>query len=49
MVGPEVDLIYPKPSLETMYLQSMQFIDPSEAGYQVYPGFELQVPKLDES
>ncbi|MCH9005614.1 MAG: multicopper oxidase domain-containing protein [Proteobacteria bacterium] len=46
MSGAEVDTIYPKPSLETMYFQNMTFIDPNEAGYQVYPGFELKVPKM---
>ena len=49
MSGAEVDAIYPKPSLETMYVQNMSFIDPNEAGYQVYPGFELQVPTADET
>jgi hypothetical protein len=48
MPGKDVDAIYPKPSLELMYTQNMSFIDPSEVGYQVYPGFELQVPTLDD-
>jgi hypothetical protein len=48
MSATEVDTIYPKPSLELMYRQNMSFIDPGEIGYQVYPGFELQVPKLDD-
>lgn len=48
MSGAEVDAIYPKPSLETMYLQNMTFIDPNEKGYQVFPGFELEVPSLDD-
>jgi FtsP/CotA-like multicopper oxidase with cupredoxin domain len=47
MPASEVDAIYPKPSRETMYKQSLAFIDPSEVGYQVYPGFELKVPKPD--
>jgi hypothetical protein len=44
MSSAEVDAIYPKPSREIMYQQNMTFIDPNEAGYQVYPGFELPVP-----
>lgn len=47
MSGAEVDAIYPKPSLELMYLQNLAFIDPSELGYQEYPGFELEIPSLD--
>ena len=31
-----------------MYLQNMTFIDPNEKGYQVFPGFELEVPSLDD-
>lgn len=49
MSGPEVDAIYPKPSLEIMYRQNLSFIDPNEVGYQVYPGFELKIPKLDDA
>jgi hypothetical protein len=48
MTATEVDAIYPKPSLELMYRQNMSFIDPGDIGYQVYPGFELQVPTLDD-
>jgi len=44
MSGPEVDAIYPPPSLELMYRQSMSFVDPSPHTGQVYPGFELEVP-----
>jgi FtsP/CotA-like multicopper oxidase with cupredoxin domain len=48
MSGREVDAIYPKPSLEIMYLQNMSFIDPNEIGYQEFPGFDLEVPKLED-
>jgi hypothetical protein len=48
MPAKDVDAIYPKPSLELMYTQNMSFIDPSDLGYQVYPGFDLQVPRLDD-
>jgi len=47
MRGAEVDAIYPKPSLELMYRQNLGFIDPNEASYFVYPGFEIEVPTLD--
>jgi FtsP/CotA-like multicopper oxidase with cupredoxin domain len=47
MPGKEVDAIYPKPSLDLMYRQNLSFIDPNEIGYQVYPGFELEIPKLE--
>lgn len=48
MSAEEVDKIYPKPSRGIMYTQNLSFIDPNEIGYQVYPGFELQVPKLED-
>ena len=48
MQASTVDAIYPKPSRETMYRQNMSFIDPGEIGYQVYPGFELDIPKLED-
>ena len=48
MSGAEVDAIYPKPSRELMYRQNMSFVDPSRLGHQVYPGFELKIPKLDD-
>lgn len=49
MPATEVDAIYPKPSIELMYRQNLSFIDPGEIGYQVYPGFELKIPKLDDT
>jgi FtsP/CotA-like multicopper oxidase with cupredoxin domain len=42
----EVDAIYPPPSREIMYRQNLSFVDPNEIGYQVYPGFDLEVPRL---
>ncbi len=48
MTGAEVDAIYPPPSLDVMYGQTMRFVDPNEIGRQVYPGFDLGVPKLTE-
>ncbi|MFT5139524.1 MAG: FtsP/CotA-like multicopper oxidase with cupredoxin domain [Lysobacterales bacterium] len=49
MSGKEVDAIYPKPSLELMYRQNLSFIDPTKLGYQEYPGFELEIPKISDS
>ena len=46
MPAAEVDAIYPRPSLETMYMQNVRFIDPNEIGYQVYPNFEIEIPDL---
>ena len=48
MPAHEVDAIYPRPSRELMYRQNMSFIDPNEIGYQVYPGFDLEIPQFDE-
>jgi FtsP/CotA-like multicopper oxidase with cupredoxin domain len=49
MPAADVDAIYPRPSLETMYLQNVRFIDPNEIGYQVYPNFEFEVPDLSRA
>ncbi len=49
MDASEVDAIYPKPSLELMYRQNLSFVDPGHLGYQDYPGFDLEIPKLEES
>jgi len=48
MSGKQVDAIYPKPSLELMYTQNLSFIDPTDLGYQEYPGIELEIPRLDD-
>ncbi|MEE8148086.1 MAG: multicopper oxidase domain-containing protein [Longimicrobiales bacterium] len=48
MEASAVDEIYPRPSRELMYEQTMSFIDPNEIGYQVYPGFDCEVPELDD-
>lgn len=48
MSGKQVDAIYPKPSLELMYTQNLSFIDPTDLGYQEYPGFELEIPTLKD-
>lgn len=43
-----VSAIYPKPTPEIMYRQNLSFVDPNEVGYQVYPGFELDLPRLEQ-
>jgi FtsP/CotA-like multicopper oxidase with cupredoxin domain len=49
MSGAEVDAIYPKPTLEIMYRQNIKFVDPSDVGGYEFPGFEFEVPRLDEA
>jgi FtsP/CotA-like multicopper oxidase with cupredoxin domain len=48
MSGSQVDAIYPKPSRELMYKQTLSFIDPSPIGGYEFPGFELEIPKLKD-
>jgi len=48
MSGNAVDAIYPKPSLEVMYRQNIRFIDPSPTTGQVYPGFDVDPPVLED-
>lgn len=43
----DVSAIYPAPSLDVMYLQNLRFIDPSPHPGQVFPGFDVIVPKLE--
>ena len=47
MPADEVNAIYPPPSLELMYRQSMSFVDSSPELGQVFPGFPLDVPTLE--
>jgi hypothetical protein len=49
MSGRQVDAVYPRPSLELMYRQNLSFIDPSPVGGYEFPGFELEVPRLEDS
>ena len=48
MSGPAVDAIYPPPSLDVMYRQNLSFVDANRFGRQEYPGFPLEVPRLEE-
>jgi hypothetical protein len=47
MPSADVDQIYPRPSRELMYEQTMSFVDPNELGGQEYPGFPFEAPRLD--
>ena len=44
----EVSAIYPEPSRELMYLQSLTFQDGNPELGQEFPGFPLDVPTLVE-
>ncbi|MDX1495040.1 MAG: multicopper oxidase domain-containing protein, partial [Longimicrobiales bacterium] len=48
MSGDEVSRIYPPPSAEVRYRQNLGFVDANELGGQTYPGFDLEVPTLQE-
>ena len=43
----EVNAIYPPPSIELMYRQSMSFVDSSPELGQVFPGFPLEIPAIE--
>jgi FtsP/CotA-like multicopper oxidase with cupredoxin domain len=43
----DVNAIYPPPSRELMYRQSMSFVDSSPELGQVFPGFPLAVPTVE--
>jgi hypothetical protein len=43
----DVNAIYPPPSREQMYRQSLSFVDSSPELGQVFPGFPLEVPALE--
>jgi hypothetical protein len=42
----DVTSIYPRPSRELMYRQSLCFVDPHPTLGQVFPGFDLEIPRL---
>ncbi len=48
MASSEVDHLYPRPSRELMYLQNLTFVDGNEDTGQVYPGFDLEVPEMED-
>ncbi len=43
----QVNEVYPRPSLEESYLQSISFVDPNPATGQTFPGFKVEPPVLD--
>lgn len=47
MPAPEVDAIYPRPSLELCYRHNLCFEDLTPSGY-VFPGFDFEVPAPDD-
>jgi len=48
MTEEQVNAIYPRPSAELGYRQSMSFDDPNPMGGQRYPGFEIELPVLKD-
>ena len=48
MSADDVSAIYPAPSLDLMYRQSLSFVDGSPEMGQQFPGFPLDVPRLAE-
>ena len=48
MLEDEVNDIYPRPSLDLSYRQSVCFVDANPHSGQVYPGFDVPVPRLDD-
>ena len=46
MPADDVNAIYPPPSLDLQYRQSMRFVDSSPELGQVYPGFPIDAPTL---
>ncbi len=48
MSSEEVSTIYPRPSRELMYRQNISFVDTHPLLGQVFPGFDVEVPELDD-
>jgi len=48
MSADEVNAIYPPPALDVMYRQNLSFVDSSPELGQVFPGFPLDVPTLED-
>ncbi len=42
----EATRVYPRPSMELMYRQSLSFIDANPDLGQTFPGFDLEIPTL---
>lgn len=43
-----VSAVYPRPSPDIIFRQNLSCVDPAKLGYQVYPGFELEVAHPEE-
>lgn len=48
MSADDVSALYPMPSIEIAYRQGLSFVDPNPDTGQVFPGFELEIPKLPD-
>jgi FtsP/CotA-like multicopper oxidase with cupredoxin domain len=48
MSADEVSTIYPPPSLKVAYQQTLSFVDANPTTGQVFPGFPIQVPTLED-
>jgi len=48
MPSSQVSDIYSRPSLEMAYRQGLTFVDSNPTTGQAFPGFELEIPRLDE-
>jgi FtsP/CotA-like multicopper oxidase with cupredoxin domain len=48
MTGDQVTSIYPRPSLDLMYQQNMNFVDLTQHTGGTYPGFSFATPSLDD-
>jgi Multicopper oxidase len=42
----EVSRIYPRPSTDLMYRQNLSFVDANPELGQVFPGFDLEIPRV---
>jgi hypothetical protein len=48
MTADEVSAIYPPLSVEAAYRQGVSFVDPNPITGQAFPGFEVDVPRLED-
>lgn len=49
LTSEQVSEIYPRPPLEMAYKQTLSFIDPNPTTGQIFPGFEIDVPRLEST
>ncbi|REJ74813.1 MAG: hypothetical protein DWQ36_14040 [Acidobacteria bacterium] len=48
MSAEQISELYPRPTREQAYRRSASFVDPNHATGQVYPGFEVEPPPLED-